>query len=189
MPRIIAQDSLAASPWKNGGGITRQIACFPQDSGLDGFDWRLSMAMVAQDGGFSRFAGIDRRLYILEGAGLDLSIGTDTARRLTPGQHADFPGEAEVEGRLVDGAVTDFNIMVRRDRLRMEVTDTDIAAPAMLDLPRGMAALFVMAGEIMLPGPALRARRFDTVLIEAHEPRLLPVDGTARLLMIGFTPR
>ena len=57
-------------PWKNGGGETVEIAISPADAGLDGFDWRLSMATVATDGPFSVFPGIDRSLAVIRGAGI-----------------------------------------------------------------------------------------------------------------------
>ena len=31
-------------PWKNGRGETTEIAIWPPTAGLDGFDWRISMA-------------------------------------------------------------------------------------------------------------------------------------------------
>ena len=49
---------IAPTPWKNGGGATREIACWPAGTGLDSFDWRISVATIAADGAFSLFAGI-----------------------------------------------------------------------------------------------------------------------------------
>ena len=57
-----------AVPWKNGGGVTREIAAWPPGSGFDDFAWRVSMAEVREDGPFSNFAGVDRILTVLEGA-------------------------------------------------------------------------------------------------------------------------
>ena len=184
--RLIPRDSLTPMPWKNGGGITREIACFPAGSGSAGFDWRISTAEVAADGPFSRFDGIDRRLYLLEGAGLDLRIGPDTMR-LRPGEHVDFAGEVPVDGRLVDGAVSDLNIMVRRDRQQAHFAAAKVTGAAAIDLPWETAALFVLEGEIALAGasPGV-ARRFDTVLLAPGHGRTLTVSGTATLLLIGF---
>ncbi|EGD04024.1 hypothetical protein B1M_13530, partial [Burkholderia sp. TJI49] len=49
---------LVASPWKNGGGVTREIAAFPPGAALDAFAWRVSVADVGAAGPFSRFDGI-----------------------------------------------------------------------------------------------------------------------------------
>lgn len=44
-------------PWKNGGGETVEIAIFPADASVETFEWRISMATVANDGPFSIFPG------------------------------------------------------------------------------------------------------------------------------------
>ena len=179
--RLIPFDSLLATPWKNGGGVTRQIACFPPGSDIGDFDWRISTAEVSQDGPFSRFEGIDRRLYILEGAGLDLR-SADGAQRLLPGGHADFRGEAEVFAALVDGPISDLNIMVRRERIRMRAARLRIDGAQAIDHGWGMAALFVLGGELKVADGV--AHRFDTVLLDDAAP--LTVSGKAELLIIGF---
>ncbi|MEG1056294.1 MAG: HutD family protein, partial [Janthinobacterium sp.] len=53
------------SPWKNGGGSTREIVCFPPGAGMDSFAWRISVATISQAGPFSAFAGIDRQIMLL----------------------------------------------------------------------------------------------------------------------------
>jgi environmental stress-induced protein Ves len=122
---LIRGVDLVAAPWKNGGGVTREVAAFPAGAGLDAFTWRVSIADVAQAGPFSRFAGIDRTLALLSGAGmlLDETDATDAAAgahavktyALTqPLDIARFAGEARIDARLVDGATRDFNLMVRR---------------------------------------------------------------------------
>lgn len=179
--QIIWRESLLATPWKNGGGVTRQIASFPPGSDIGSFDWRLSTAEVAQDGPFSRFEGIDRRLYILDGAGLELRFA-DGTRHLRKGAHADFAGEAEVFGALVEGPVSDFNIMVRRERVRMRAEQITIEGPLTVDHRWGTVALFVLRGEIAVAGGA--AGRFDTVLSEGAGS--LRVGGAADVLLVGF---
>ena len=67
--------SLAAAPWKNGGGTTREIAAWPQGAGIDGFDWRVSIATIDQAGPFSAFAGVDRVIMLLDGSGVRLRSG------------------------------------------------------------------------------------------------------------------
>lgn len=109
-------------PWKNGGGETVEIAVFPPGSSVDDFDWRISMATVASDGPFSIFPGIDRTLSILDGNGMSLAIDHREAKLLTPSSpplafHADSPAEAI----LVDGQITDLNVMTRRGLYRHSV--------------------------------------------------------------------
>jgi environmental stress-induced protein Ves len=116
---LIRGADLVATPWKNGGGVTREVAAYPEGAGLDAFVWRVSVADVAQAGPFSRFAGIDRTLALLSGAGmlLDEVSATgeiDTHALTAPLDIARFAGEASIDARLVDGATRDFNLMVRR---------------------------------------------------------------------------
>lgn len=71
---IPTEEHLHINALKNGGGITTEIIVHPANASMADFDWRMSMADVAQDGPFSIFPGIDRTLCILEGAGMSLSI-------------------------------------------------------------------------------------------------------------------
>jgi environmental stress-induced protein Ves len=123
---LIRGAELVAVPWKNGGGLTREVAAFPADAELDTFVWRVSVADVAQAGPFSRFAGIDRTLVLLSGAGMlldeaqsDHTVKTHALTR--PLDIARFSGEAAIDARLVDGATRDFNLMVRRDSAQGEL--------------------------------------------------------------------
>ena len=67
--RIILPEAFHTQPWKNGGGITHEIAREDRDGALL---WRLSIAEVASDGPFSAFTGLSRILTVIEGAGLHL---------------------------------------------------------------------------------------------------------------------
>ncbi|WP_246641693.1 HutD/Ves family protein [Paraburkholderia edwinii] len=106
---------LIAAPWKNGGGVTREIAAYPPGAGFDTFIWRVSLADVAQPGPFSSFAGIDRTLVLLSGAGMLLDEAQGHTHALEqPYGIARFAGEAAIGARLIDGATRDFNLMIRR---------------------------------------------------------------------------
>lgn len=53
--KIIRASEYKTMPWKNGGGVTVEIAIHPPGASVNAFDWRISMATVAQDGPFSSF--------------------------------------------------------------------------------------------------------------------------------------
>jgi environmental stress-induced protein Ves len=117
--RVYTEDEFTDMPWKNGVGATQELVRFPPTGD---FELRLSMATVATDGLFSRYPGIDRWLLILGGAGCRLRF-PDRERVLRPdGEVLAFAGEEDVSCQLLAGAVTDFNVMVRRGYGRMEVT-------------------------------------------------------------------
>ncbi|MDO6456165.1 HutD family protein [Celeribacter halophilus] len=113
--KLIRRSELTAQPWKNGGGLTWEIAAFPAGAGFEDMQWRISMAEVATEGGFSAFAGIDRTLTVLSGTGLHLDFaqgGSVALDNRTP--PFSFPGEAALHARLSAGPVLDFNVMTRR---------------------------------------------------------------------------
>ena len=132
---------LHASPWKNGGGVTREIACHPPQAGMQNFDWRISIAHIARDGDFSVFAGVDRVITLLEGGGVQLSSADGSADDSvlhsldTPLRPFAFSGDAAVHGRLLNGDCHDFNVMTRRGVCQAEVRvlrrhETLLSAPA-----------------------------------------------------------
>jgi environmental stress-induced protein Ves len=96
-------------PWRNGGGTTQEVACNPGGS-TAAFDWRLSIADVAQDGGFSAFTGYQRIITVLEGQGIQLTVDGHEQAPLAPRKAYAFLGDAQVDCRLLDGAIRDFNL-------------------------------------------------------------------------------
>lgn len=145
-PIILRADDHRVMPWKNGGGSTTEIAVAPDDAGLDDFDWRVSMAVVAADGPFSAFPGIDRTLAVLAGAGLvldGLTGGPARLERATP--PFEFPADASVAATLIDGPITDLNVMTRRGRFRSRVRR--IATDGRLELAPGTTVALLVAGK------------------------------------------
>lgn len=137
---MIRSADLVASPWKNGGGVTREIGAFPPGAALDAFAWRVSVADVGAAGPFSRFDGIDRTLVLLSGAGMTLAEAGGARHVLdTPLARADFVGETAIDATLHDGATRDFNLMTRRS-----------AARGALDVWRAGAHRIVRADTVLL---------------------------------------
>jgi uncharacterized protein len=113
---------LPATPWKNGGGSTREIVCRPEDAGMDGFDWRVSIASIAQAGPFSAFPGVDRVIMLLDGDGVQLRSNDGTDHRLDQAHVPfSFAGEMALECTLLGGTSTDFNVMTRRTAVSADV--------------------------------------------------------------------
>lgn len=105
-------------PWRNGGGSTREVARAPTEG--EDFAWRVSVARIEADGPFSRFPGIDRTLWLLAGAGMELRMDGALTRLTERFASVRFGGEAEVTARLLAGPTDDLNVMV--DRARAQVT-------------------------------------------------------------------
>ena len=174
------------TPWKNGGGETVEIAVHPPGAGFDAFDWRVSTALVAADGPFSAFPGVDRTLAVLTGAGLELVVGADAPLRLTPASAPfAFPADAPCAGRLVGGPVTDLNVMTRRGRFTHAVRPLDLAGPATLDAEGGTALVFCREGSIAAGGEVLGPG--DAVLFEGAL-EIAACDGAATALVSTVRP-
>lgn len=97
-------------PWRNGGGTTQEVACNPGGNTAS-FGWRLSLADVAQDGGFSAFGGYQRIITVLEGHGIELTVDGQRQPPLAPRTAYAFSGDAQVACRLLDGPIRDFNLI------------------------------------------------------------------------------
>ena len=79
---MIRVDASTATPvpWKNGGGVTRELLRLPAGSGED-WTLRISVADIAADGPFSPVPGITRWFAVLTGAG----VAADASTRITAG--------------------------------------------------------------------------------------------------------
>ena len=112
---LVATSDAAPVPWKNGGGVTRELLRLPAGS-TDDWTLRISVADIDADGPFSPFPGVTRWFAVLAGAGVRLSFA-DRVLNVAPHDlplcfdGADAPGCA-----LLDGATRDLNVMVRSDR-------------------------------------------------------------------------
>jgi environmental stress-induced protein Ves len=106
-------------PWKNGGGVMRDIAAHPPSAGFEDFVWRVSLARITSDGPFSVFPGVDRLFVPVEGDGLELEV-EGVAHHMGSAPLA-FSGEAPVYARLGNGPVVALNVMTRRGSVRASI--------------------------------------------------------------------
>jgi uncharacterized protein len=112
MLRRLGPDDYRVMPWKNGGGTTTELYAEP---GPNGFLWRVSIADVAGDGPFSPFPDYDRHIMAIAGRGMVLCGGPDGDIAVAPlFTTRRFSGDWPITGRLIDGPVRDFNLIVRR---------------------------------------------------------------------------
>jgi len=157
-----------AVPWKNGGGLSREVAVHPPGSGFDAFEWRVSIATVHRAGPFSRFPGIHRHLSVLQGR-LSLQAVGEPERILTAqSPPLEFEGETAVSATPLGGAVSDLNIMVRRGRWRAQLERRTAPGPLPLATASGVRVLLALT-PLPVDGPGLSAQlgRWDALLLDA----------------------
>ena len=111
--QIARYKTLVATPWKNGGGVTREAIRVPPAA--DPFGWRVSFAQIERSGPFSDFSGYARHMVLLRGAGvrLDFAGGAQT-ELLEVGDYAQFDGALATHGALLQGSCIDFNLIVSK---------------------------------------------------------------------------
>ncbi len=125
--RIVRVDEVAPTPWKNGGGVTRELLRVPGEG-----DWllRISVADIEADGPFSPFPGITRWFAVIEGAGVVLDWAEDWGAGLTPASNAlEFDGADAPDCSLRDGPTRDLNVMVRRSAASAFLGRAEAGAP------------------------------------------------------------
>ncbi|NEI70696.1 HutD family protein [Rhizobium lusitanum] len=171
-------------PWKNGGGETVEIAVSPDGAGLAEFDWRVSMATVASDGPFSVFPGIDRTLSILEGEGMTLFIEGRAPERLTQASAPlPFAADAPTSATLIDGTITDLNVMTRRGRFTHSVRRVSVDGTVSLASRRGVTLILCHRGHAEIAKLSLSA--LDCLLLDAGGQET-SVSGKAELFQIDI---
>ncbi len=109
---VVSLDRVAAQPWRNAGGFTRELLAWPS---ADAWHLRASVADITRDGDFSRFDGIDRWFAVIHGAGVVLRFPAQRAALDVDSAPFHFDGAAAPYAELLDGATRDLNLMIRRD--------------------------------------------------------------------------
>ncbi|MFI2258151.1 HutD family protein [Streptomyces tubercidicus] len=196
--RILRAAGRPATPWSNGGGVTREVAVHPPGAGWDAFAWRVSLADVTRDGPYSPLPGVRRILTVVDGAGLELTV--DGTTRLLPDRCRPFafPGGADTGSRLLDGPVVNLNVMLREGRA--DATVEMVRGSRVVEPVRGAygggadgpEAVLVVAveGETRLGTagePAVRLARFDAALVAGVDaaPAEVRTDGVAAVIRLS----
>ncbi|MCG8969621.1 MULTISPECIES: HutD/Ves family protein [Streptomyces] len=187
-PQILRASERTPAPWKNGGGVTSEVAVHPQGAGTDDFAWRVSVADVARSGPFSTFDGVDRIITVVDGPGMALTVDGTPHVVDAPYEPFAFPGDAVTECRLLDGPIVDFNVMARRAgttaRVRVERAHTCVRPVT------GTRVLaIVLEGTALLHGASVRLGRLDAVLFSDQDPvDTIGVDGVLAVVDLVDRP-
>ena len=169
------------SPWKNGGGVTVDIAgaSIPGvvPGAWDGVIWRFGRTRIERPGPFSDLSGFDRLLAVVEGQGLVLHCAgapaLDVRARFQPVR---FPGEWRIESELEDGPVAVVNLMA--DRRRAAIDLRFAAEVAQLGFEPGTLVLYAAAGASTVElsgGASIELAPADAVQVESDAPIAITV--------------
>jgi len=189
--RVLRTADYRRMRWKNGGGWTTELAASASTVEGGNFDWRISIAEIESDGAFSTFPGCDRYIALLDGPGMELQFDAAEPVRLDQRlRFVRFDGEAKTFGRLLGGAVRDFNVMVRRDRVRAEVLHRPLVGP-MVFLPEAATAWFVylVAGQAALKDVAgMQLEGGESLLLQLGDAmRTRVLSGGGEVVLVKLT--
>jgi uncharacterized protein len=131
--QIIRQSEFTVTPWKNGGGVTREALRVPPRG--DPFLWRVSVAQIDKSGPFSDFAAYNRTMVLLRGNGVDLNCANGERYRLREiGDLVEFDGALPMQCVLEAGPCVDLNLIaaktLRAVRARVHRLQESLAVPA-----------------------------------------------------------
>ena len=196
--RYFSRETYTSMPWRNGAGVTREIAREPAQG--ESFAWRLSLAALQVSGPFSSYVGYQRCIALVEGHGFRPHVAGAEEKILSArGEHAFFAGAAETRCELLDGPCTDLSLMVRDPGTIYSATRLDIIAEQSMKIASGnLQVLFVLHGAInchVTGSSESRARPYrlnlhDTLLIHGriHSWSISQTSGeAAEVFVVSFT--
>lgn len=146
---LISRKQFKVTPWKNGAGVTAEIAIDPAGSDFrEGiFNWRLSSARIEDENTFSKFPGYDRILTVLSGEGLLLNN-----QELGPFEVMEFQGEDQIDCAPVHEAVEDLGVIFKRDQYECFMQILDVSAPMDLKLEEGTHFFLALSQQVDIGG-------------------------------------
>jgi environmental stress-induced protein Ves len=184
---LIDAESVAAQPWRNGGGRTRELLVWPATG-----DWqlRISRADVDAHGPFSAFPRVQRWFAVLRGNGVVLSFANTNHELKAGDAPLHFDGGDAPDCRLIAGPTQDLNLMLRHGAATMRRTHRD----EIWNEPFVQRGLYTTVPGQWSNGVQTRAVSANTLLWAASEstgawrfePDGIEPPGTAWWL--GFTP-
>jgi uncharacterized protein len=118
--------SYRRTPWKNGGGITVDIAEAYREGATpgawEGMIWRFGRTAIMTPGPFSDLSGCDRVQAVVAGQGLVLVAPDHEIDVRRPFVPVRFAGETPIVSRLEAGAVEVVNLIGDRSRVSIDLS-------------------------------------------------------------------
>lgn len=172
---IIRYAELKSEPWRNGGGVTRELASHPlAASAQDGaWDWRVSIAELTKAGDFSPFPGMERVLTVIEGELLLLTVDGEE-HPLEKYRPFRFSGEAAAHGALPTGDIRNLNVITRTDSFKGYTSIIELSKKRAHPVFQGQLAVLLQGQATVSPGAAEEDEADDvTEAAPATEPEAL----------------
>lgn len=152
---IIRFADLKPEPWRNGGGVTRELASHPlAASAQDGaWDWQVSIADLTMAGDFSPFPGMERVLTVVEGELLLLNVG-GSEHPLEKYRPFRFSGEAASSAILPTGDIRNLNVITRAGAFKGYTSIVELSKKRPHPLFAGQLGVLLQGEATATPGAA-----------------------------------
>lgn len=188
---IVRFDDVEPVMWKNGGGLTRELACHaPHDDSVN-FAWRITVATVSRPGDFSFFDGVDRTIVVVRGNGIilrrsghaDMPLSRDSA----PFR---FRGEEAIFSDVVDGPTLDLNVMTRRESFQHVVTRFDFLNKTTIECTDELATIVAITPiDVYIEGKYFSLSALDSISEIPKVTILAGSSGPAIIYYIGISKK
>ncbi|MDQ1060591.1 environmental stress-induced protein Ves [Arthrobacter globiformis] len=156
--QIIRFADLKPQPWRNGGGVTRELASHRGDasaaaasSGDGAWDWRVSIADVTSAGEYSAFPGTERVLTVVEGELLLLAVD-GTEHPLEKYRPFRFPGGAASSSALPTGDIRNLNVMAREGAFKAYTSIVELSKKRAHPVFEGQLGILLQGQATVSPG-------------------------------------
>ncbi len=190
MLRLIRQDEMVEGPWRNGMGVSWEIASH-QEAGAADFSWRFAKARIDRDVPFSIYPGIDRVFMQISGNGLDLEFEGGKALEVHESfvPHA-FACDVPLTCRLLDGPCFDLNLFTARGAYEAQASVLKLSGMETLDLSGVEAVFFALKGSTVLSGQggAIALKEGDAALAFMGETSVTCA-GNGAVVFVGLIQR
>jgi uncharacterized protein len=154
--RLIAREALVPTPWRNGMGVSRDLAAARGPDGA--LLWQIGLAELERDAPFSDYPHCDRLFTPVDGAEPSLSFEGGPYRPCPALVPVAFPGDVPTAMRI-GGRAQAFNLIWDRRRHRGSVAVLLLAPGAAIEVPDApviaihcVAGRLGVAGELLGPG-------------------------------------
>lgn len=180
------------APWKNGGGITIDIASEYRDGAAagawTGMVWRFGRTAITAPAPFSDLSGHDRQQVVVAGSGLVLETPDGEIDLREPFRPVGYDGGLSIVSRLEDGPVEVVNLIA--DRTQAQIGLAVLQAGSMLILQPGTHLIYAAAGPVALVVDELAAPLASDHALRIDALRSVTLHGEAgRGLLASIYPR
>ncbi len=140
------------APWKNGGGITIDIASEYRDGAAagswTGMVWRFGRTAIGTPAPFSDLSGHDRQQVVVAGRGLVLETPAGEIDLREPFRPVGYDGGLAIVSRLEEGPVEVVNLIA--DRTQAQIALAVLQEGSTLILQPGTHLVYAAAGPLAI---------------------------------------